>query len=336
MQNIGYGPINGAELTAASIRAQDLPVGPFDWHFQSVVSPLEKKQASSQVRLLDPAAIAALNCKPLFGGDSITDWAGAAVHPVMRLRNMGATVTPIGTMGQYNSASQTGDTVLGEGRSSRRMADFYGLTQDRMKIIPVGEESAYLALSSAEKREWNPFLKVADAADLADRADMVFGGNIFDMRFYLDRFDLDDPNVFVINLATNDFANETPEVAAAHVATGLRILVSQARRAVPGIKVVLAYNSRGEGPTSQAYWEGGFRTCLLEYLKFTLLDGAVALAPGWCCINRLSGFNYALTADPNTGVSTGNISDSTHYGLPGRAEYGEVVAQTIAGVMTGA
>lgn len=328
-----YGPVSNMEIDSGALVSTDLPEGAATWHFESVVTQGTKKTAISQIVTLNPSAIDALDFKILFLGDSITDWAGAAVQPVRRLRDMGATVTPIGTMNQYNSIAGTGDTELGEGRSGRKMADFYGLTQDQMAIIPVGDEADYLALSTADKRAWNPFLKVADAGDIADRPEMIMSGNIFDMRFYLDRFSLDDPDVVVINLATNDYGSETPEVAAEHVAAGLNIIVSQARLAVPGVKIVLAYNSRGVSAASQAFWENGFRACLLEYIKFTLDDGDVTLAPGWLTINRLTGFPYTLTADPDTGISAGSVSDTTHYGPMGRAEYGEVVAQFIAGAM---
>ncbi len=325
------------ELASGTLQLRADQLGSsLDWHVQNVGSKETKFSASTIIKKFTATAVASLTPKILFLGDSITEWDGTAVQTVRRLQDMGATVTTIGTMTQSSLISGDG-TVLGEGRSGRRMADFYGLTQERMAIVAAGSEASYLALDTVGKRGMNPFLKVAAGADLTTRADMIMSGNIFDLRYYLTRFSLADPNVVVINLATNDYANETPIVAAQHVATGLSILVRQTRSALPTAKILLAYNARGYGAASQAFWEAGFRTCLAEYLKYVLTSGdaGVYLVPGYLAINRLSGFSYTLAADANTGLSSGNIDDATHYAAPGLREFGELLAQFIAGALIG-
>lgn len=334
-QKESYKPLYSREVPDGTLVLDAARLGTsLDFILQDVTVRNRKIMRSSPVRVLSPSAIDALSLRALFLGDSITDWNGTAVQAVRRLQDMGVTMTTIGTLSQSSVVSGDG-TIQGEGRTSRRMADFYGLTLERMAFLPSGNEAAYLAMDETAKRGYNPFLKGANGDDLASRPEMIFNGNIFDMRYYLTRFSLADPDVVVINLATNDFNNETAEVAAQHVATGLNIIVKQTRRALPNAKIMLAYNSRGY-PANDSVWEGGFRACLLEYLKFvvTTTDDKVFFVPGYCTVNRLASFNYSLTADPNTGLSAGSITDATHYIEAGVREFGEVLAQFIAGAAT--
>lgn len=286
-------------------------------------------------KTLVPSAISAVNAKTLILGDSLNDYNGCYTQTIGRLRDMGATVTTIGTMEMTSEVP--GDTVteLGEARSGREFADFVYMHTDAVAPVAAGGEAAYLALTKVQKREWNPFLKVPNADDTANRANMIQNGYIFDMRYYLTRFSLPDPDLVNINLGTNDESQQTVERALLQVQEGLRIIVSQTRRALPNAKIVLTLNALGRYQ-DETRWETKRRNTIHAHLKFAreLNDPNLIVVPGYCLINRDVAYKYTSFTDPATGMINRTLSDGIHYGEAGLRQYGEINAQFFAGILT--
>lgn len=298
----------------------------------------EKIRFEVATKILDPADIDLLNVSILTIGDSLNNYTGCGVQTIKRLRDMGATVTSIGTMNMTSEVPEDGsDSELGEARGGREFADYIYKDTDRMSPVAPGDEATYLGYSNTTKREWNPFLKTPTVDDIADKADMIFNDWIFDMRFYLDRFSLADPDAVVINLHTNDISHEEPATSLLNIQTGLAVMVPQIREALPSTKIILVYNSYGR-VSNEVRWEGEHWDGLKAFIEFlrNLADSNVILAPAYCTVQRDAGFSYTSTLNTETGAYTDRIEDATHYAENGIKEHAEMLAQFVAGILTGA
>ena len=289
-------------------------------------------------RVIDPVDVDALNSKVLIIGDSLNNYTGCGVQTIKRMRDMGATVTSIGTMQMTSEVPADGaDFELGEARGGREFADYIYMNTDAVAPIAPGDEATYLAYSNTTKRAWNPFLKTPTVEDLADKADMIFNDWIFDMRHYLDRFGFDDPDLVIINLHTNDISQQADPTSLLQIQKGLATMVPQIREALPTAKILLVYNSYGR-VSNEVRWEGEHWEGLKEFVKFliNLADANVALVPIYCTVQRDAGFQYTSTLNTETGAYDDVIEDATHYAPVGTKEYGEVAAQFAVGILSGA
>lgn len=287
-----------------------------------------------QTKTVGLTAVAALNKRVLMIGDSLTEYNGTSVQAIARLQAMGATITSIGTSTMTSEIPGDTSTFPGEGRAVAKYADYINKNTDRMTPVAVGGEAAYQALSVTDKRFKNPFAKVPTTDDQTNRADMIYNRYIFDLRFFLNRFTLPDPDVVVINLGRNDlsaYTDANADNAVGDVLAGASVMIRQTRAALPSAKILVVWNSLGR--YTQARWENRERPALQALISFirNLGDSNVHLVPIYCTVSRDAGFQYTLTLDHATGMNTAVVSDGRHYNEYGASLAGEVLAQHIAG-----
>jgi hypothetical protein len=338
-QPSAYNPVMNKEIRANSFRLDPAELSATtEFAFSNLIgNRLQKTVYPVSTKKLILSSVAALNIRTLVLGDSLNNWNGAYVQTVMRMRAFGATVTPIGTMNLTSEVPGDG-TELGEARSGREFADYIYMNTDACGPIANNPTAwnNYMLLSDTDKRSYNPFLKTPDSDDTANRADMIYNGQIFDMRYYLTRSGQADPHLVDINLHTNDISQQDPDRSLLQIKEGLRIIVSQTRRALPTAKIVIHYNAYGRQATEDR-WNGEHWAGLKAVLAFVqaLGDANVIVVPNYCTINRDTGFKYTYTTDAQ-GARIYTLDDATHYGVIGLKEYGEVTAQYWAGILTNA
>jgi hypothetical protein len=144
-----------------------------------------------------------------------------------------------------------------EGRSSWGFSDF---TRKQLAVNADGSGATYPVdaaggdgrVTSAEEYlaldprpgwmlrwQYNPFVRPALATD--DPA-LVKNGYVFDVRFYLDRFGMPDPDVVMIALGANDTVRNEQATATANEIEGLGVLHAQVRAALPRAQVAVIVN----------------------------------------------------------------------------------------------
>lgn len=266
--------------------------------------------------------------KVLVIGDSLANRGGAAcVRSSLIAHGYNPTMlgTMIGTAFDSSSANSEGGH-LGEGREGSQIQHHLYVYTSRAAVA-VGGEAAYLALSKADKANRNPFVRLATGGD---NSAYVFNSYIFDMRFYLDRFGIADPDVVYINLGTNDItafdATTSPTLATA--IDRIKIMILQTRAALPSAGIVVALPSPAiDGGTLNTRWTDKY-TAAIAQLKTTiaaLADSKVYLCPEWAVMPATAGFAYSGTA----------VSDGIHPLTAGRVIKYDIAAAYIAAAKAG-
>lgn len=334
----GYAPLYNKECRANSFSLKPQNLGAMTAFTLTNLAgtPGETTIFNVETKTLSPEAISAIDTKILIIGDSLNDYNGCSVQALQRLRTMGAKVETIGTITMKSEIAGDPGSDYGEARSGQRFSDFIYLKTD--KSAPIEDTpaawAAYTALARTKRRAFNPFLKTPDEDDKKSRADMIYNGYIFDMRFYLNRSGLPDPDLVDINLHTNDISQFDTRTAIEHIRRGLDVIVRQTRRALPQAKICIHYNACGRTP-GETRWAGAHWAGLEAVVTFikNLNDPAVFLIPNYCTINRDTGFKY-ITSETETGAIQATLSDAIHYSAHGLKEYGELTAQFWAGALT--
>ena len=271
-------------------------------------------------------------------GDSLTN---LTIGQLLRekLVSLGAAPTFIGTITQDTDG--VGQAVLGEARGGKSFGDLtYAVATPAAsdvsagcKPLPVGQEAAYLASTTDQKRKWNPFLRPSVGGD---NGAYVRNGYVFDMAFYLTRFGLATPTHVALTLGTND-EFMTPNVAAVNVRDGLSIVTAQIRNALPNAWI-------GVVPVRPAYTDlyqdkgfAMFRDVILEHHKFARAntDARIALLPLYAHLARDVGWSRTIvTTDVVTGLQSTTVSDEIHFSLLNRQTYAELLAAWIGATMS--
>ncbi len=285
------------------------------------------KPAAFSVTVLRKTAAQAAAASPniLVIGDSLCASAGVTTQTKQRLIAMGATPTFVGTVTAKEDESAI--TALGESRGGREFADFIGEDIADSAPIAVGDESAYLALSSDARWAYNPFLRAATGSDPTER---VFNGHIFDMAFYLSRFSIATPDVVVVALGRNDISAQVDAESLAQIQRGLAVIVGQTRAALPTARIILPCHPLGRFANEvrvETEERAGIKAHL-EYVR-TLGDPNVHVLPLWAMVSRDAGFRYSSAAPDAIGRAGLTLSDGIHYGSYGAAQAGEALAQMI-------
>lgn len=266
--------------------------------------------------------------KVLMIGDSITNRGGADCVRSSLIAH-GYTPTMLGTITgtAFDSASAANEGGhLGEGREGSQIQHHLYVYTSRAAVA-VGDEATYLALSKADKANRNPFVRLATGGD---NSAYVFNSHIFDMRFYLDRFGIADPDVVYINLGTNDItafdSSTSPTLATA--TDRIKIMILQTRAALPSAGIVIALPSPAiDGGTLNTRWTDKY-TAAIAQLKTTiaaLADSKVYLCPEWAVMPATAGFAYTGTA----------VSDGIHPLTTGRVIKYDIAAAYIAAAKAG-
>lgn len=248
--------------------------------------------------------------KILMIGDSLSN-RGAAAWLKARLVGMGLTPTFIGTMlGQgLDGGDLTGE--LGEAREGVRFAEMIYQATNRPAVAPGGE-AAYLAKTKANRMLDNPFVRVAIGGD--DPAH-VFNGHIFDLAFYLSRFSFATPDIVIIALGTNDFAQGTPTQSLDWVKNGLKVMVAQARAAAPGAEIGLLIHGAVRSSNGDGEWPERY-AAICEHIRFVTAaaDPKLRIIPAWQHMSPEIGWGDTLAAtDQITGTQSRDWSDTVHF-----------------------
>lgn len=182
--------------------------------------------------------------KVLMIGDSLTSQSSRRVAAIFTHTAMNPVY--IGTILAIDG------TTRHEGRSGWRYADLAHI-DTRMGVLAEGAEADYLAAGVAGTV--NPFIRVATGGDSPS---IVRNGHVFDLRYYLDRFDFPDPDVVTLNLGTNDINNFGYEVGLPYCKDAAAIMISQIKAACPAAKIGLAMPMTGNNSYFNPRWYSGF------------------------------------------------------------------------------
>ncbi len=268
--------------------------------------------------------------KILLLGDSITNrQTGWAIKQM--LEDWGLTPTWIGTIpGSDTTAVLDTGGPLGEGRESWATTDYLGssIADDVTNgVLAVGSEATYTAASKDDKRKYQPFLNPALGAGSAAPIVNVSGTDYrFDMRFYLNRFSLADPDIVAVNIGMNNLL-EGYATMLSTVATDLPIIIAEIRRALPSAKIVLwsttgPYGQVGDGRQREGW--SAIQKFLVDHVAAlrTGGDANVYLCSAWAHQSPLAGWS----------IVRGEMSDPTHPAGTARMQHSYALAAAIAGV----
>lgn len=284
-----------------------------------------RKIQNVTVHTVDEAHFVGKSPRILAIGDSLIEYSGTVVALKRKLVALGATPEFLGTVtaGETNfDGTSTGQTCPAEGRRSRAFADYtYSLTTN---LSPVTDWTAYLALSSDNRRSWNPFVRAATGSD---NTAYVHNGYIFDLRFYLDRAGYADPDFVLINLGANDYGQNTDKtVAAAQVLDGMTILYNQVRAALPNAAIVFVTNSMAWNDNSVSRWNTDYGPLIRQVLEFVpahATDTKLFALDNHARVNREWGFQYVTPVVGSTKVTTVTMNNDLHYAATGNEEWAE-------------
>lgn len=282
-----------------------------------------------------PAPLAGVSKRVLFMGDSITNrQTGLFVSQI--LASLGVTMTGVGTMNGAGSLIATSTSgPLGEAREGWATTDFLGINladgDVPLGVLPVGQESAYLAGTKTSKLGYNVFLNQNTAAGSQAPIVNVGGTNYrFDMRFYLDRFTLADPDIVVLNLGMNDLLEGTAATFIANITS----IVAEFRRALPSAQILLWLTTMPYGLSQEALnrnsWSKMQRQLveLVESLRVT--DSRIYLASVWSHQSPMAGWPLTTLATDASKVRNSLISDGVHPNGAARDQQTDELATAIA------
>lgn len=233
-------------------------------------------------------------------GDSLT-WRGWVTKLKELMLATGVTYEPVGTFADIAGTPS-------EGRSSWSPQTYTnlrpGVNLDGMPVIqPVTDVAAYLALSptpyaTGGRWDFNPFIRPAIGGDPVGR---VRNGRVFDVRFYLDRFDLPDPNLVTIALVTNPTLQQR-DIAETMAET--RLIVDAVREALPDAGIALCPNSLARA--DQAALIGALiRAVLTEYSDRE--DEGLFVLPWWQSSHPHLGYETTNAAADAIGVAKATV-----------------------------
>lgn len=221
---------------------------------------------------------------------------------------------------------------LCEAREGRAFADFvYSVIDGEATPLPDTPEDVaeYRAGTKQQKTQWNPFLR---AATNDDPDEIVRNGYVFDPRFYLDRFDLPDPDIVYVNLLANDVAETSADQVGAVVADGAQIFIRQLRAALPNVPIGFFASGQGGGPLGDARWNPGKRNAIRALIKTVRAanDPLIKVVSSWAFMSPDDGWELSpTTPDPDTGLITGTVIDQLHPIGAARQQLSEQIASFI-------
>jgi hypothetical protein len=262
-------------------------------------------------------------------GDSIPEFVGIiqATSRAFALANV--TYNPIGTVDCTEADAIFGSTnpMKGEGRGSRKTSNYsYRAGVDALTPcdpLAVGGEAAYLALSTADKRAKNPFLR---ATTSGDNPAWVFNGYIFDLAFYLQRFGLPTPDFIVFNLFTNNITQVGLPADSAGLLQDYAAMIGMCRLALPNVPIGLVADPLPYTQTDDLRWtQQALAIKLLE--QVAAANTKVSLIPCHAFCSQDEGWALLdLSTDAVTGVVQSVITDDVHFRGDAKEKAGAVIA----------
>jgi hypothetical protein len=257
--------------------------------------------------------------KILIIGDSLT-YQGTAAALNAKLVAAGVTPEFVGTYQTADVTNSTQTGVFAEGRPGWETSDFTyrktainGDGTGQTFPVPIGDE-----VLRRGDYYYNPFLRAATGGDPPG---FVYNGYIFDVAAYLSRFGLNNPDLVIIALGTNDIAsNDVPDE---WLATGLNIIWTQVRAALPAAKIAVLVN---QFPVSaDSLTQKGmpaYQAILQDY------DGAANTDVLPVYAHQNADFVYAMSDElgesGGVGVIRGDNTEWVHSDRIGREQWAEV------------
>jgi hypothetical protein len=238
-------------------------------------------------------------------GDSIVEMGGAPLAKRM-LVDHGYTVNMIGTYlsGSVSYKGSVCGAELCEGRGGWMAKD---LTHRDTARLPITSVADYKALSNADKKEFNPYIRPATGAD--NPAD-VNNGYIFDFADYLRKFGLTTPNVVYLGMGTNDINKRSLNDFTTNFALDIATVIRQIKAAAPATKIVLGLPSTSMTPQRNALWPTYYFTGIRALIAAASTFG-VSIAPTWLACSGEVEYVWATTStDPVTGTQLGNYEET--------------------------
>ncbi|MCV9960377.1 hypothetical protein OIU34_00560 [Pararhizobium sp. BT-229] len=276
-------------------------------------------------------------------GDSIVyrQWAAWTRY---FLTAWGYTPTFIGTLAGESGAGFT-TNLLGEGKPGHWSGDFTYRVNTRVSPLASGDEAAYAAMSTTDKRLKNTMLQtsgVAAADGGAVNPSDVYNGQYLDFKRYVTRHSLTTPTMLLYNGGTNDLTNMTTGIQTAFY----NDLLSIARRwkaAYPTAPFVYflppTANATDRNPLWQVNYTEAIKGILRAQAAAVALGVDMIVVPTWA--TTAIGADFDLTSppespDPDLGCITRSIPDAVHVTGAGRSSMFKHVAYAIACAATGA
>lgn len=291
-----------------------------------------RQRILANVHKVDASALSGKTFSYLVIGDSLIEYSGTVVALKRKLAALGATATALGTITStetgYSGAS-TGDTSVSEGRRSRAYADY--INQITTNLAPVTNWSSYMALTSDNRRAFNPFIRPSTGGDPAP---YIYNGYIFDLRFYLDRAGYADPQFVFVNLGANDYGQNTNKAtAAAQVLAGMTVMYNQIRAALPNAVIVFVTNSMAWNDNAVTRWNADYGPLIKQMLEFVAANAAdtkLFVLDNHARICREFGFQYTAGSTDAKGVQTVTEDNDLHYAGVGNEQWAEGALALIA------
>lgn len=280
-------------------------------------------------------------------GDSLTE-VGMASAFKTAIEAQGATVTPIGT---YFSSYT--NNLRGEGRGYWNYRSFIG--KDNYSE-GVGAHTRSNGGKTDTAKFENPFLKLADATDIANHPDWCFrftgvqrelsytedankAGNfyIFDFAWYRAQHSVPVPDFITIALSTNDVNLDRSVYTQAerlqYMRLGLEIMIKQIKADLPNVKIgIIPAPAWSSTSTGDQRWYDETSTwvenCITDVKALSATYNNLYIVPVWPFMSEDFAFDYSSSVDLSsintTKVKT--ITDWVHFGDTGRLQYANVVA----------
>ncbi|MDT6938560.1 SGNH/GDSL hydrolase family protein [Brucella pseudogrignonensis] len=281
-------------------------------------------EATSKVTAL--SYLAGKTAKVCFIGDSITDVFPTADRTLDILTNAGITSTGIGTITEYSPPR--------EGRSGRLLSDLINKTTTLTPVDGNITPAAYLALTNANRRAYNPFVRQRVGNESGS-----YNGYVFDFARYLSDYGLDVPTHVVINMGTNDISSyPNPSALYAHVLDALGIIVPSILAADANVKVILTHNTDQWSAVDNARWEQRARGVIAAIINYqaTLANARCVVAPAWAHMSPFDWGKATITnqrIDAITGAKVQQMGGDVHFRDVAVRQYAECVAAAIAGTI---
>jgi lysophospholipase L1-like esterase len=287
--------------------------------------------ASVSVPFAAPATV-----KVLALGDSITH-RGLTYDSDAFLKAWNITPTWLGTLrGTIPSGASTGP--LCEGREGWSSNDYLGVSMDPTIVtlgpLPAGQEAAYLAGSDGLRTTYNPFLNANTASGAQTPVVTIGSTNYrFDLRFYLTRFSIADPDIVLLNLGMND-SNRLGALPNGNTSA----LIAEIRRVLPNARIVVWGTAPAVSRDGDSLWLKHIATldaiCATVSSMRAAGDTKLHLVSAWAHMSLESGFALSNSGSMDSaGNVTTVISDPVHPIDVAARQIHECVAAAIANLI---
>lgn len=273
-------------------------------------------------------------------GDSLTN-RNVPARLKAKLEGYGVAPSVYGTMAN-------GGGVNGEGREGWTFSQFIGKSNQIGGVAITRQTTA-----GAGTLQTNPFLKLADATDLANNPTWCFRNTgvfteksyaedtdktgdfyIFDFGYYLATQNFAIPDVVTIALSTNGIT----DLAGNRLA--LEVMIKQIKKACPSCKIgVIPTGAWGSNATGNAVWKTSVvpwvENCMTDVKTYQSSITGLDIVPIWCHVNRDFNFLYGAATSLSSVNATKKAQrgDYIHWGEPGKAEYANALSSYVMNVI---